>query len=594
MLLKMNEKICAPSCEHCGEPMTFERMMPKSPLMPEFRTFVCSDCSHSDRQTSYARYVIGKGHNMKIKPWLFSLLAKLGKDKRASGPRLLARLIRDEAGSYLIYMGFTLPVLIGVGGLAGEAGLLLYNYRTLQSAADAAAYSAAVAYSNNYTALTHAQATSQAQAVVASYGFALGTSNNQANVTVAWPPTQQYDYAGSPNTAIQVSISRPQSSIFSSFWSFASLPNNVLAIAVVKGGGGSTFGGGNCVLVLGNTALGQGNNNAANAMQIQGGGNAININAPDCGIFSDSTAGNTNNCASDSVAFGGSATVVAASFGSAGCISVTGSSTITLPTGATYTQKDGSLSDPYAGLPSCSATVTTQCIPTTSSAGSCTATTSVNSSGWVKNPGTLCPGVYSNGIGVDITGCGSACLPVVLNPGIYILDCSASTCPSQGNTTASLLVKNGTLTDGTTASTIPPTAGETLLFTCPSCSASQWPSNGIFVGANGNLSLSAPNSGSTAGFVMMGDPNMPLNTAFDNHANPTAILNGTVWMPNGAFAWGGTPSTVSGSSSCLEMIVNMMQFYGNSGFSSDGCALSAGGGSGGAGKPIGSKVTLVY
>ena len=44
MLLKMNEKICAPSCEHCGEPMTFERMTPKSALMPELRTFVCSQC----------------------------------------------------------------------------------------------------------------------------------------------------------------------------------------------------------------------------------------------------------------------------------------------------------------------------------------------------------------------------------------------------------------------------------------------------------------------------------------------------------------------------------------------------------------------
>ena len=44
MLLKMNEEICAPSCEHCGEPMTFERMTPKSALIPEFRTFVCSEC----------------------------------------------------------------------------------------------------------------------------------------------------------------------------------------------------------------------------------------------------------------------------------------------------------------------------------------------------------------------------------------------------------------------------------------------------------------------------------------------------------------------------------------------------------------------
>src|SRR3974390_1483319 len=44
MLLKMNERICAPSCEYCGEPMTFEHMTPKSALIPELRTFVCSEC----------------------------------------------------------------------------------------------------------------------------------------------------------------------------------------------------------------------------------------------------------------------------------------------------------------------------------------------------------------------------------------------------------------------------------------------------------------------------------------------------------------------------------------------------------------------
>ena len=85
---------------------------------------------------------------------------------------------------------------------------------------------------------------------------------------------------------------------------------------------------------------------------------------------------------------------------------------------------------------------------------------------------------------------------------------------------------------------------------------------------------------------------MPLNTAFDNQANPTAILNGTVWVPDGAFDWGGTPSTVGGLS-CLQMVVNTMFFHGNSGFSSNGCTVSASGGSGGAGKAIGSVVTLV-
>ena len=85
---------------------------------------------------------------------------------------------------------------------------------------------------------------------------------------------------------------------------------------------------------------------------------------------------------------------------------------------------------------------------------------------------------------------------------------------------------------------------------------------------------------------------MPLGTVFDTHSDPNAILVGTVFMPNGAFDWGGNPAT-SGGSSCLEMVVNTMQLYGDSGFGGSGCTLSPSGGSSGAGKPIGPRVTLV-
>jgi hypothetical protein len=470
-----------------------------------------------------------------------------------------------------------LPVLIGVGGLAGEASLLLYNHRSLQSAADAAAYSAAVAKSNDLT-LTAAQLTPQAQAIVASYGFTLGTGNNQANVTVLAPPGWGQNYLGSGNNAIKVLVSRPQSAIFSSFSSFTNLPNGVSAIAVISGGGSSSFGGGNCLLALGNTATG---NNAPDAIQIQGGGSAININAPNCGIFSDSTSSN-------SVAFGGNAKIVAGSLGSAGSISTTGSPTITLPSGATYTQNDGTVSDPYAD-----AGVSA---PTTSSPGSCTATAAVDSSGNVtvggstnSVTGTLCPGVYSHGL--NFTGTGATGLNITLQTGIYILDCSASTCPSIGSTTSMLNVKKATVTDGTTSST--PGNGVTLVFSCSTCtSASQWPNDGLLLDSTGNITLSALTTGPTAGYIMMEGANMPLGTVFDTHSNPNAIFVGTVWMPNGAFAWGGTPST-SGGSACLQMIINTMQLYGNSGFGGSGCSLSPSGGSGGAGKPIGSVVTLV-
>ena len=80
---------------------------------------------------------------MKTIPGLFFFLLRLAKDRHARGHRLLARLLRDEEGAWLISMTIMLPVLIGVAGLGTEGGMLFYQHRSLQSAADAAAYSAA-------------------------------------------------------------------------------------------------------------------------------------------------------------------------------------------------------------------------------------------------------------------------------------------------------------------------------------------------------------------------------------------------------------------------------------------------------------------
>src|SRR5262249_46168458 len=163
---------------------------------------------------------------MKLKFRILSRLSRLGKDKHASGPRLLARFLHDEEGSYLILGTVMMPMLIGVVGLGAEAGALFFNHPTLQSAAAGPAYSAALAYSNS----TSADITTQAKAVVASYGFTLGAGNNQVNVST---PTIITNYLGSLNTAIQVSVSRPQSALFSSLYGFSALSNKASAIAVV-------------------------------------------------------------------------------------------------------------------------------------------------------------------------------------------------------------------------------------------------------------------------------------------------------------------------------------------------------------------------
>jgi Flp pilus assembly protein TadG len=503
---------------------------------------------------------------VKTKFRFLSLLFRLRKDKHASGPRLLARLLRDEEGSYLLIMTVAMPVFIGFAGLASEGGLLFYNHRTLQSAADAAAYSAAIAYSFD----TSPNITTQAKAIVASYGFTLGTDTNQANVTASGPPTNTF--AGQP--AVTVSISRPQTAIFSHLF-VSGLSNNVSATAVLPAAAGNS---GNCLLGFGMNPL-TGTNDVSAAISLQG-NPTINLNT--CGVFTNST-----DCTATggvSVALGGNGTLTAGSVGSAGCISVNGSSEICTKTriGTTcnsastsqpsYTQHDGTLSDPYAAVS----------IPTTSSAGGCTATTFVlttpqNKKGQVNDDGTLCPGVYPNGIWVKGNN-------VTLQAGIYILDYN-STSPSPQ---APFTVGPNSTVNGN---------GVTLVFT----STGSYPATVQMMDIQNNVStvvtLTAPTTGPTAGFVLMGDRTMPygylgngntcVGSCFSAGANANVTLNGVVYLSRGFLDWQANATTALG---CRQFLVNTIRMAGTPGLNSAGCP--SGGGTGGV-RPIGSVVTLV-
>jgi hypothetical protein len=344
-----------------------------------------------------------------------------------------------------------LPVLIGVAGLGIEGGMLFYQHRSLQSAADAAAYNAAITYSY-LTNNTSAAITKQAQATVASYGFTLGTGTNQANVTAT-----ATTFATLP--AVQVTISRPQTAIFSSIL-FSVLPNSVSATAVISGG--LAGGGGNCLLALGNTSTG---NNAAPAIHVQG--NAT-MDMGTCGVFSDSTAP----CSDASVTIQGTGSLLAGSFGTAGCATGNGNHPPQIgPPPNEITEGDGALTDPYLGTT----------LPTTSSAVGCTATAS-----------SLCPGVYSSGITLkDGT--------FTLQSGVYIISGGSFQTGPGANTT---------VTSGV--------GGVTLMFTSSS--------SVMDIDSKSNVTLTAPTAGLTAGLVLIGDYTMPLNTSFNSLPTPMQIL----------------------------------------------------------------------
>jgi Flp pilus assembly protein TadG len=440
---------------------------------------------------------------MKSKFKFLSLLSRLGKYKHLSGPQLLARLLRDEDGSYLLYMTLATPIFIGLSAFATEGTLLLYNHRAVQGAADAAAYSAAIAYSIN----SSADITTQAQAIVASYGFVVGTANEQANV-VATVDTTTY----SPNAAIGVTVTRSQVPILSHIW--VNNPFSVSGSATALIGGGS---GGTCLLALGKqTVGGVTTTDLSDAIHVQG--NA-GLNMPGCGVFSNSTDCTANGGLSIDVL--GNAAINAGWVGTAGCISETGNASIT----PAYTQHDAAISDPYAGVS----------IPTAGSSGSC-------------NSGSCSPGVYSTDPGLK----GGTW---TLQPGVYVFQQGFTVGPGGGGTT---VTGNGV----------------TLVFT----------NTGFNFDSNANVSLTAPTSGGTAGFVVMGATTMPLNTSFYIDANANADLNGTIYLPNGSMNWQGTAdSTVS----CRQFIVNSISLQGDPKLGSASCNLTTGQ------KPIGNDVTLV-
>ena len=310
---------------------------------------------------------------MKLRFKVRTLLTWLGSKQDASNSGSLTRFLRDEDGSFLVYMALILPILVGIAGLGTEGGLWLYKVRMLQSAADNAAYSAAVAYAADKTT----DIAAQARAIVANdYNLVNGT--NGVTVAVNRPPsgscyTGTSNYTGS--NAIEVIVTQPQTPLISSIW----LSNNVTicgrAVAIVSGGG-------DCALALG-----------TGGTVISTTANNVSVNFTGCSFFSNSSASNSI------LMNGNNDSMTAETIGTVGGVSVSGN----LRTTISATSGDPPLSDPYASdattWPStCTSCTKTVCVPT-GSPKTC----------------TLMPGNYgSSGINLSVNNA-----TYTMSPGVY-------------------------------------------------------------------------------------------------------------------------------------------------------------------------------
>jgi hypothetical protein len=148
---------------------------------------------------------------------------------------LCRRLAADRSGASAVMVGLAITVLLGLTGLGTEGAEWYVSKRTMQGAADASAYGAALAGTINYT--------TEAKAIAASYGFV----DQTAGVTVAVNnPPLSGNYTTN-SSAVEVVIQQPQQRLLSNFY-LASNPTIAARAVVLRGLGPD------CVLALNGTA----------------------------------------------------------------------------------------------------------------------------------------------------------------------------------------------------------------------------------------------------------------------------------------------------------------------------------------------------
>ena len=406
---------------------------------------------------------------------------------------------KNEAGQALVFTAVGLVALLGFVGLGIDMGVLRYQKRLQQTAADGAAIAGA-------TNLTYGGVQTGAQNSAASNGF----SDNTGGGACAAPPTNLAvgsvavtvchgplvgPHAGDTNY-VEVYVTAGQPTYFMKIFGVNSETITARAVAtnIAGGSNGNTTG---CLYTLGPPS--------ASIEGVNINGSAV-LNAPTCGIVDN---GNYNTK-------GNKLDVNAGTFGVSGGPNVSGP-------GGTVTCAAGTTSCPTYGTPASSdpmGSLTPPCtFPCTlpGSAVSINGNGNFTGSGVTYNNGvyTVSPGVYSS---FSISGTGGS--SVVFSPGTYTFDGNTGT-----NADNLTIPGNATITGD----------GVTFYFT-----------NNATMQTNGTpaINLSAPSSGPYQGILMWQDKN-------DTNVGPA---------PNGPTLGGNSGTQYTG---VLYFPSDQLTFYGN-------------------------------
>jgi hypothetical protein len=525
----------------------------------------------------------------------------------------IERVWRDERGVSAVIVALSLTVLIGFAGLGVETGLWYSIKRQNQSAADAAAISAAYEVLAGNTSVTN-NLTPAATRAASQNGYTGAT------------PVVTYPYSDSiVSNAVAVKLETPQRTLLAGLF----LPSVTIETKAVANVFPAAPG---CILTLGTTGKDVGMTGS------------FTLNAPDCSVM----AASTDNCAINDHDQGGA--ITAKYLITAGQVSYGQNCTVFNPTNPPSNLSAGLLTgvassqftDPY-GAASGTSYFTNSCqtaggylshafltcdIPTLTTdqrycySGS-PASGSLLVAGGVRFCGTLTVhnetidlvpsggigsvNVPSTGQGNNYTstptisfsgggGSGATATAVMSGNGKKVTGITLLT-PGSGYTsaptvvftggspstaaTATATVSNGIIwiTDGdlalrsngvlecTTCSTSTG-AGVTIIFTTTA--------SGGTIGAPTGQSnptidnLNAPTSGSYTGLLMVQDTvagaTYTTSAQFDGNVGQT--LNGLVYMPNSSLNFQGDPSITN---SCLLVVAQTLNLDGNSSLATGGC-----------------------
>lgn len=446
------------------------------------------------------------------------------------------RLLRDTRGVTAMLVAVTIPVLFLAAGLGIDTGAWFTTKRQIQSAADAAALSAAYEVKAGSSNLV------QAATEAARQNYYTGSA---PTLTCAGGgPLVCYPYPDSLMTALGVSgveviLDQPINSTFAS-WALPSVTIATKAVAIVKALNNA------CLLALAPTGTGIGMNGI------------YSITMPNCTIAADSTSAS----AIDNVGIGciQASTLVTPS-GSGG-YSFTGiSSSPCTANGYDLTSppQSGTIPNPYAGT--LTHTFLTAGMPTSPP---CTLTMT-----GVVGIGTY---TYSGNCVIPPGG------PLASMSGINTINLSGGTQIDGGMTIA------GTDTINLSPGTYWITNGNMNLtgiikLDCPTCTSSM----GVTIiftnttGTTGTLSatgivtttLNAPSSGTYAGYLMLQDPDAPSTAAGQTGiAGSTFTGTGLLYFPSTAMTFVGIGNTTA---SCLVAVANTFNITGIDSFDDSGC-----------------------